>query len=96
MSREEVLRTLKECEAEFRSHRVKSLALFGSVARDEARQDSDIDILVEFEGTATYDRYFRLKSLLEDRLNTQVDLVTRNGVRKELLPEVDGEAVYVT
>jgi predicted nucleotidyltransferase len=44
------------------------LALFGSVARDEATAESDVDLLVEFEGGATFDRYMDLKFFLEECL----------------------------
>lgn len=54
---------------------VKSLELFGSFARDEAHTTSDIDILMEFEETPTFNHYMGLKFYLEDLLGTKVDLV---------------------
>ena len=75
---------------------VKSLALFGSVVRDKARSGSDVDILVEFEGTATFDRYMELEFFLEDLLGCPVDLVTRKALRPRLRPYVEKEAHYVT
>jgi hypothetical protein len=74
---------------------VKSLALFGSVARGEARRDSDVDILVEFEGPATFDQYMDLKFWLEDLFGCPVDLVTRKALKPRLRPYVEKEAVYV-
>ncbi|MBI2939097.1 MAG: metallopeptidase family protein, partial [Chloroflexi bacterium] len=53
---------------------VKSLALFGSVARDEAGPESDVDVLVEFDGPPTFDQYIGLKLYLEDLLGAHVDL----------------------
>ncbi len=75
---------------------VKSLALFGSVARDEAGQDSDVDVLVEFEGPATFHRYMQLKFFLEDLLGCKVDLVTHKALKPRLRPRVEQEALYVT
>ena len=74
---------------------VVRLALFGSTARDAARSDSDIDILVAFDGPATSVRYFGVQFYLEDLFGCPVDLVTEKGVRAELRPFIDKEAVHV-
>ncbi|MCE3027860.1 nucleotidyltransferase family protein [Salinicola sp. DM10] len=74
---------------------VESLALFGSVARDQAAAESDIDILVSFQGPATSARYFGLQFYLEDLLGRPVDLVTDKALRAELRPRVEREAVHV-
>ncbi|EWG99122.1 nucleotidyltransferase family protein [Halomonas sp. BC04] len=74
---------------------VTSLALFGSMSRDEARDDSDIDILVSFDGPATSARYFGVQFYLEDLLGHPVDLVTDKALRPELRPHVEREAVRV-
>jgi predicted nucleotidyltransferase len=71
------------------------LALFGSTARDSARVDSDIDILVSFDGPATSERYFGVQFLLEDLLGRPVDLVTEKALRPELRPFIEREAVHV-
>ncbi len=92
MGRDDVIRQLKANLGRLSEFKIKSLALFGSVARDEARPDSDVDILVEFESPATFDRYMELKLFLEDLLGRRVDLVTRKGVRPELVPYVEQEA----
>jgi uncharacterized protein len=73
----------------------RRLALFGSAARDELREDSDIDVLVEFDGPATLDGYMGLKFFLEDLLQRPVDLVTEKGLRKEIRSNVDKEAIRV-
>jgi len=72
--------------------RVTALYVFGSVARGEARADSDIDVLVEFDGPATFARFMDLKALLEDILGAQVDLVTRAALRSQLKPRIESEA----
>ncbi len=55
---------------------VKRLALFGSAARDELGGSSDLDVLVEFTGPATFAAYMDLKFYLEDLIGRPVDLVT--------------------
>lgn len=95
LERDKVIRLLADHRQEWARLGVKSLALFGSVARGETRPDSDVDILVEFEGRATFDRYMDLKLFLEHLLECRVDLVTRKGLRPRLRPYVEEEAVYV-
>ena len=68
---------------------------FGSTARDAARVDSDIDVLVSFDGPATSERYFGVQFLLEDLLGRPVDLVTDKALRPELRPFIEREAVHV-
>ena len=74
---------------------VDRLALFGSTVRDAARADSDIDILVSFDGPATSERYFGVQFFLEDLLGRPVDLVTDKALRLELRPFIEREAVHV-
>lgn len=74
---------------------VKQLRLFGSAARDELRRDSDIDILVGFKGPATFDGYMDLLFYLEELLGNKIDLVTEKGLRKEVRPNVEKEAIRV-
>ena len=71
------------------------LALFGSTVRDAAGPDSDIDILVKFDGPATSARYFGVQFYLEDLLGQPVDLVTDKALREELRPFIEREAVNV-
>lgn len=74
---------------------VTDLALFGSTARDTARENSDIDILVSFDGIATSERYFGVQFYLEDLLGHPVDLVTDKALRPELRPYIEKEALHV-
>ena len=74
---------------------VRHLSLFGSTVRDEAREKSDIDVLVEFDDPATSDRYFGLQFYLENLLGCPVDLVTDKALRPELRPHIEKEAVRV-
>jgi len=96
MRREEALRLLAEASPEIvRQFGVKGLRLFGSTARDEAREDSDVDVLVEFEGPATFDGYFTLLHFLEARLGVNVDLVTEKGLKERVRPYVEKDAIHV-
>jgi predicted nucleotidyltransferase len=74
---------------------VARLALFGSVARNEAHEGSDVDVLVAFDGPATSQRYFGVQFYLEDLLGQPVDLVTEKALRPELRPYVDKDRVDV-
>lgn len=95
MRLEEMTEVLKKQRSRLSQLRVKSLALFGSAARDEAGPESDLDFLVEFEGAATFDQYMGLKIFLEDLFHSPVDLVTRHGIRPELTPSIEKEAIDV-
>jgi predicted nucleotidyltransferase len=71
---------------------VTSLRLFGSLNREEAREGSDIDLLVEFDGPSTFDRYFGLLVMLEDELGAKVDLVEPEKLHPKIRDKVLGEA----
>lgn len=74
---------------------VTCLALFGSTARNTAKLDSDIDILVDFDGPASSKRYFGVQFYLEDLLGCPVDLVTEKALRPELRPYIEQEQINV-
>jgi predicted nucleotidyltransferase len=74
---------------------VRSLSLFGSVARDEAGPESDVDVLVEFEGPTTFDGHMGLQIFLEDLLGCRVDVVTATGLKPRLRPLIDPDLVRV-
>ena len=96
MNRAQVLQVLTQVKPELtRRFGVVRLTLFGSIARDEGRDDSDVDIVVSFDGCATSRRYFGVQFHLEDTLGCSVDLVTEKALRPELRPFVEQEAVHV-
>jgi predicted nucleotidyltransferase len=74
---------------------VRSVAVFGSVARDEASATSDVDVLVEFEGPTSFDGYFGVKEALERLLGARVDLATTAMLKPRLRGEVEREGVRV-
>ena len=96
MNRDEVLSVLRAHKATLaQDFGVTEIALFGSVVRNDMTADSDIDVLVRFNGPATADAYFGVQFYLEDLLGHPVDLVTDKALRKELRPYVEREAVNV-
>jgi len=95
MSRKSVLSLLKKHQTELRKLGVRSLALFGSVARDQAGPDSDVDLLVEFSGIPNFDRFMDVKIYLEDVLGSRVDLVMPQSVRPQMRPYIEQDLVYV-
>ena len=94
MRRDEILRLLREHQAELSRFGVRSLAVFGSVARDEARPESDVDILVEFGEPVGLFEVVRLQTHLQELLGRQVDLVTRDALRPTMRDQILNEAVY--
>ena len=96
MTRSEALKLLADSKPYLaRQFGVTRLALFGSTARDAARDSSDVDVLVAFDGPATSERYFGVQFYLEDQLGRPVDLVTEKALRPELRPHIEQEAVRV-
>ncbi len=96
MTRQQVLDTLRLLKPDLiERFGVTRLALFGSSARDEAGENSDVDIVVAFDGPATSRKYFGVQFLLEDQLGCPVDLVTEKALRPELKPFIEREAIDV-
>ncbi|TCO83387.1 hypothetical protein EV699_10285 [Plasticicumulans lactativorans] len=96
MNRQQALQALVQAKPILQQrYGVTRLALFGSTARDAARPDSDVDVLVAFDGTATAARFFGVQFYLEDALGCPVDLVSEKALRPELRPYIEREAVHV-
>ncbi len=96
MKRSKVLEVLTRLKPDLASRfGVIQLSVFGSTARDEAQPDSDVDILVSFDGPAISQKYFGVQFHLEDALGCAVDLVTEKALRQELRPFIEQEAVSV-
>jgi uncharacterized protein len=74
---------------------LRSLAVFGSMARGDDHQGSDVDILATFEGPVTFDRYMGLKLELEELLGGPGDLGTPETLRPEIRARVEGELIRV-
>jgi predicted nucleotidyltransferase len=96
MKQDVLLRTLKLKNAELTNQfGVKSLSLFGSVARDEATAASDIDLLVEFNRPVGYFGLFALQDYLEKLLGCSVDLGTPDSLKPYIRERVMGELIRV-
>jgi uncharacterized protein len=98
MQRDNVLKILAEHRDELHQRfDVKSLALFGSVARGEATETSDVDLLVEFERPVGLFHFFTVQHYLEDILGVaQVDLVMPDALHKELKEGILRESIHAT
>ncbi len=93
MLRDKVIELLRERRPELDSLGVRSLDLFGSVARGEERPDSDIDILVEFSRPVGLFDLTRVRVRLEEILGRRVDLVPRDGLKSRIRDEVLRECI---
>ncbi|MSP60105.1 MAG: hypothetical protein EXR72_07140 [Myxococcales bacterium] len=96
MRRDATIQLLRGHWDEIRRFSVRSLALFGSVARDEAGPDSDVDVLVEFERTPALHTYLELKRYLEALLGCPVDLATPGAIPPRKRARIEAELVGVT
>ena len=96
MNRDELLNVLRANKPVL-SQRfgVTELALFGSFARDQATDTSDVDILARFDTPPDWKRYFGAQGYLEDLIGRPVDLTTDQDLRVEIRPHVEREVINV-
>jgi predicted nucleotidyltransferase len=93
--KDQILILLKQQLPYLRSNfKVKSIGLFGSYAREEQTETSDIDMLVEFEAPVGFIKFMELENYLSDMLGTKVDLVTPDALKPLIKPDIIAEAVY--
>jgi predicted nucleotidyltransferase len=95
MRRDTAIEVLRSHLGELRALGIGSLSLFGSVARDEARPDSDVDVLVELSQPAGLLGLMRIRFFLEDLLSARVDVVTRGGLDSATTLNVMRDAIHV-
>ncbi len=96
MDKQKVLMCLKDSIEEIQQRfPVKTLAVFGSVVRDEAADNSDVDVLVVFNQKATFDIFMDLKFYLEELLGMSVDLVTDKALRPQVRRAIEKELINV-
>jgi predicted nucleotidyltransferase len=94
MTRDQALQIIRAHREELaQDYAVQSLALFGSVARNEAGADSDVDVLVEFSRPVGMFHFLRVQARLQDWLGRKVDLVTRAALKSALRERILKEAV---
>jgi predicted nucleotidyltransferase len=91
MRRKTILQCLNQDQKALKQYGIKSLSLFGSVARGEEKETSDVDLIVAFNQPPGLFAFMELKDHLEGILNAHVDLVTEEAlhprVRKRILKE---------
>jgi predicted nucleotidyltransferase len=97
MSRDQILALLSKALPELKAkHGVAELAIFGSVARDEAEPCSDVDVLARYAGPVNLRAYMGLKADLEARLGMPVDLVTPAALKPRLLAAIEPDLLRVS
>ncbi|MHA1310278.1 MAG: nucleotidyltransferase family protein [Candidatus Helarchaeota archaeon] len=90
--KEEILRRIRENKEKIKSFWVKKIGIFGSVARNEITEKSDIDVVVEFEkGKATFKNVCGLIDFLENLFGREVDILTPDGIEAIRLEHVKKE-----
>ena len=95
-NRQDILASLKNLKREVaQEYSVKTIGVFGSVARDEQTIQSDIDLLVEFSKPVGFVTFMRLENFLSKRLGKQVDLVTSDSLKPLIRQDVLSEVIYV-
>jgi uncharacterized protein len=95
MKKKEILGSLRENGDRLRVLGVRRIGLFGSFARDEARPESDVDLLVEFvPNKKTFDNFMALSFFLEDLFRRKVELVTTESLSPYIGPHILKEVEY--
>ncbi|RLB24766.1 MAG: nucleotidyltransferase [Deltaproteobacteria bacterium] len=95
MNREEVLKKIRENRDKIRSFGVKRIGVFGSFVRGEEKEDSDIDIIVEFEEEKkNFENFINLAFYLEELLGRKIDLLTPESISQYMKPYIEKEVVY--
>lgn len=93
---ERIISTVKSLEGEIsRSYKANAIGVFGSYARGDQREGSDLDILVNFHQGATLLHLVSLGDFLEEKLRRKVDIVPVDTIRDEIKERVLKEAVYL-
>jgi len=94
-TKKEIIRKLEENKERIRGYGIKKIGVFGSYIRDEQREKSDIDVLVEFErDKITFDNYMHLKFFIEDLFKRKADLVILDDLKPRLKPYILKEVEY--
>lgn len=95
METQPILQTLQKNKSHFfKKYPLKSMALFGSYARNEAKEKSDIDIMVEFLSPVGFE-FVDLAIELENILHQKVDLVSKKGIKPDMFPYIEKDLIYV-
>ena len=85
----------QQAEVLTKKYKVKSIGVFGSVARGDNTKKSDVDVLVEFSEPIGLFKFIGLENYLSDVLERKVDLVTKKGLKPTIKDDILKEVVYV-
>ena len=95
MKKLDVIDLVQSHQQELRKLGVNSLNLFGSVARDQANLQSDVDILVELDESVGFFEFFQIRHYLEDLFQCPVDLGTVDALKEHLRQPILEEAIHI-
>jgi len=96
MKLDNVKNIIKEHKTDLRQNfKVKYIGIFGSYARNEQKDDSDVDILVELDEPVSLLSLVRLENYLSDLLHVKADIIPKNDIRPELRDNILKEAIYL-
>ena len=96
-TKSEIFDFLRKNKDSIESYGVKKIGLFGSFVRNNQKDESDIDILVEFyQESLSYNNFINLAYFLEDNLDRKVDLLTKDGLSPYIGPRILEEVEYVS
>ena len=96
-SKEQIKKIIRQKGIQIRGYGVSKIGVFGSYSRGEQKEESDIDILIDFKpGSETFDNYMNLCDLLEEIFgDSEIDIVTYNGLSPIIGPKILKEVEYV-
>jgi hypothetical protein len=95
-TRQDIITSLKKIKGKVaKDYSVKTIGVFGSVARNEQTGESDIDLLVEFSKPVGFVTFMRLENFLSEQLGKQVDLVSSDSLKPVIRQDVLSEVIYV-
>jgi len=95
LTKEHIVNTIQEYMKEIKSYGVKKIGIFGSVATASNSEESDIDILIEFQkDKKAFDNYMELKFFLEELFHRKVDLVIEDALKSRIRDSVLKEVSY--
>ena len=95
LSKNDIVKTIQENMEEIKSYGIEKIGIFGSVATDSQTEQSDIDILIEFQkDKKAFDNYMELKFFLEKLFNRKVDLVIEGALKSRIRDSVLREVSY--
>ncbi len=88
LTKEKILSELKKNNDILKKYKVKKIGLFGSYSDNNQKEESDIDLIVDFEKT-TFDNFMDLSFKLEEIFDKEIDLVTENGISPYIKPLIE-------